>query len=128
MATIIAVLGSKLGIFSIGMAIPVLLALGKKFIPKYFGSMFSKSLAQGMKNIDSIQDPVRRQLVHNIALDLVKLAEYEVPESGAGAEKYQKVASWLCSMLPFLKGRDKDILEIIESAVNAMKAELGKVE
>ena len=77
-----------------------------------------------MKNIDKITDPKRKELIRDVALALVKLAEYEIPDKGQGRARFDSVAGKLCATLPFLKGRDKDIADIIENAVAAMDAEL----
>lgn len=128
MSDIIAIMGSKLGMLGIGVALPLAFMLGKKFIPKYFGGIFAKLLGKGMENVDDIKDPVRKELVRNIAYDLVKLAEYECPDKGQGRVRFEKVASWLCTTLPMLKGQDKALADIIEDAVAAMDNELKKAE
>lgn len=128
MTGILAVLGSKLGILGIGAAIPVVLMLGMKFVPKYFGGMAAKALGAGFSEMDKIADPVERQLVHNIAVSVVKWAEYKIPDKGQGHARYYLAAKKLCALLPFLNGRDEQISDLIEGAVVAMDNELKKVQ
>lgn len=127
MSAIIAFLGSKLGLLGIGAAIPLVFVLGKKMLPKYAGKWVSGLLGKGMAEMGDIKDPVRKQLVENVALAIVKLAEYEIPDKGQGRARFEAAAAKLCALLPFLKGRDSDIADIIENAVAAMDAELKAV-
>lgn len=120
MTAILAVLGSKLGLLGVGALVPVVFMLGKKMLPKYFGSMAAKLLGQGFSEMEKIQDPIEKILVQNIAVAVVKWAEYKIPDKGMGHARYDLAAKKLCSMLPFLAGRDEDISDIIEAAVVAV--------
>lgn len=105
---------------AIGAAIALALVYGAKLLPKFLGGALSKELAKGFNSIGQITDPKRRELVQNIALDLVKLAEYEIPDAGQGRARYEKVAARLCLMIPALAGQDKAIADLIEAAVVKM--------
>ena len=126
MSAIMAWLGAKGSAVAIGAAIPVVLVFAKKMLTKYAGNMAAKLLGQGMSEMDKITDPVEKQLVRNIAVAVVKWAEYKIPDKGQGRARYDAAAAKLCALLPFLKGRDQAISDIIEDAVAAMDAELKK--
>ena len=128
MEAILGFLGSKIGIFGMGVAIPLVFVAGKKFLPKYFGGIVAKLLGKGLSEMDEIKDPVEKILVQNIAVAVVKWAEYKIPDKGQGRARFETAAAKLCAMLPFLKGRDKDLADIIENAVVAMDDELKRVE
>ncbi len=102
------------------------LALMKNWLPKKLKNFFSKNLAEGIRNIESLRNPIRRALYRELALVLVKIAEYELPAPGTGKLKYAQVAIDICNMLPFLKGQAATIKNIIETAVNTMKRELAE--
>lgn len=126
MSAITAYLSGKLGAVAIGAAIPMVLLFAKKLIPAKLGSMVSGLLGKQMGKIDEIQDPVRKGLYLTLALDIVRIVEYEIPDKGKGEEKYKIAAEKLCAVLPILKGQEAKIEEIIESAVEAMDKELKK--
>jgi len=129
LTAILTFFGSKVGLVSAGAGVGAIgVWAGKKYLPKYFGGLMTNMVAGAFKNVNAIKDPTRKQLVHNLAVDLAKLAEYEMPDKGTGVEKYAKVAAQLCTLLPFLKGRDAAVEAIIESAVTAMDEELKKVQ
>lgn len=126
MNVLLGLIGGKVGAFALGAVIPLVFVLVKKYIPAQLGKALSGALAKEMKAIGDIKDPKLKALVMALAVDLVKIAEYELPDPGQGAERYKRVAAKLCEMLPILKGQDKRIEELIEAAVNAMDAELKK--
>lgn len=128
MSAILAAVLDKVGWIGAGAAIPLALILAKKQLPKLAGQWVAKLLGEGMGPINDIKDAQEKELVHNIAVAVVKWAEYKIPEKGAGAERYKTAAAKLCAVLPFLKGRDAEIATIIENAVAAMDAELKKIE
>ena len=127
MEAILGFLGSKLGMIGVGAAIPLALMLAGKALPKAAGKWASGLLGKGMAEMDKIEDPVEKELVHNIAVAVVKWAEYKIPDKGQGRARFDAAAAKLCALLPFLKGRDKAIADIIENAVVAMDEELKKV-
>lgn len=110
----------------VGISLPIAFMLGKKYIPLLAGNAAARALKEGMAKVDSIPDPVEKELVRNIALDVVKWVEYKMPDKGQGKEKFHLAAEKLCALLPFLKGRDADIETIIENSVLAMDNELKK--
>lgn len=126
MSAILALLGGKVGAFALGALIPVVLIILKKVIPSRIGSLVAGLFASQAANIDKIDDPKRKELIKQIVLDLVKLAEYELPEKGQGKARYDKVAARLCAIIPVFKGQEAKISEIIENAVIAADAELKK--
>jgi hypothetical protein len=113
---------------ALGAALPVAFMLGKKLLPKYAASIFSGILGKGMANIDKLEDPKEKELVHAIALAVVKYVEFKIPEGEAGKAKFKIAAQKLCALLPFLAGREADMQAIIENAVAAMDAELKKMD
>lgn len=127
MEAILGFLGSKLGLLGVGAAIPLGLMLAGKALPKAAGKWASGLLGKGISEMDKIEDPVEKELVHNIAVAVVKWAEYKIPDKGQGRARFDAAAAKLCALLPFLKGRDKAIADIIENAVVAMDAELKKM-
>lgn len=128
MESIIAFVTSKLGAVGMFAAIPLLFLGIKKFLPKFLGKEVAAGLKKGFESIDKIEDPVERKLVEDIALAVVKWAEYKIPDAGQGKARYDLAAAKLCALLPFLKGREDAISGIIEAAVVAMDGELKKVE
>ena len=126
MDAIIGFLGSKLGAFSLVAIIPLVFMLGKKYLPRLAGKQVADGIKQGFGKIDAMEDKIESKLLKDIALAVVKWAEYKIPDKGQGRARFEIAANKLCSMLPFLKGRDKDIADIIESAVEAMDNELKK--
>jgi hypothetical protein len=128
MDAILGFLGSKLGLLGMGAALPIAFMVAKKSLPKMAGKWLSKVLGDGMESMDKIQDPVEKELVHNIAFAVVKWAEYKIPDKGQGRARFELAAGKLTALLPFLKGRESDIATIIEGAVSAMDEELKKVE
>lgn len=126
MEGILSAITGKLGIFAMGVLTPLAFVILKRMIPNRIGKWFAGVLDKGFDNIADIEDPIERQLIYDIAIDVVKYAEYKLPDEGQGEEKYELAAGKLCNLLPFLKGREDDIEELIESAVKAMKVELKR--
>lgn len=125
-ATILGFIGGKASAAGILAGLGILFVILKKVLPKYAGNAAAKGISEGFKNIDKIGDPVEKELVHNIAVAVVKWAEYKIPDKGQGRVRFDMAAAKLCALLPFLKGRDKDLADIIENAVVAMDNELKK--
>ena len=117
---VVALITGHGGAAATGAAIALGLVYGIKLLPKFLGAKLSSELAKGFNSIGQITDPKRRELVQNLALDLVKLAEYEIPDAGQGRARFEKVAAKLCIMLPALAGQDKAIADLIEAAVTKM--------
>ncbi len=113
------------GLLSGAVLVGVLGAVAK-FAPKFVGKKMGSLLGDAMEKVDDIKDPVEKKLVQDIALAVVKWAEYKIPDRGQGRARYEAAAAKLCLMLPFLKGKDKLIADLIENAVAAMDAELKK--
>ena len=128
MEGIISAVTNQLGGIAFGLAIPLVFILAKKWIPKSVAKYVAKYLGEGFGKIDELEDPNERQLVYNIALAVVKWAEYKIPDPGQGELKYDIAAEKLCSILPFLKGREDDIEALIEASVKAMDLELKKYD
>ena len=97
-----------------------------KFAPKFVGKKMGSLLGDAMEKVDDIKDPVEKKLVQDIALAVVKWAEYKIPDKGQGRVRFEAAAAKLCLMLPFLKGKDKLVADLIENAVAAMDDELKK--
>jgi len=109
-----------------GVVLTGVLVAAVKFVPKFAGKEAAKALDKALGSIDDIKDPVEQELVRNIAKDVVKWAEYKIPGKGQGRAKFEAAAAKLCALLPFLKGKDKVIADLIENAVAAMDDELKK--
>ena len=127
MSMILAWLSGKGSALALGAALPLIFIAAGKMIPKYAASLASGALGKGMAGIDKLEDPKEKELVHAIAVAVVKWAEYKIPDAGQGRARFEAAAGRLCAMVPFLKGRDKDVANIIEKAVAAMDAELHKI-
>lgn len=124
MSVITAWLTSKASGIALGAAIPMLFIFAGKFIPKKIGDMVAGLIGKQMTKIDEIQDPVLKGLYLSLALDIVRIVEYEIPDKGKSEEKYKAAADKLCAILPMLKGNESKVKELIESAVEAMDKEL----
>lgn len=98
-----------------------------KLVPKFMGKQVLSLLGASMDKVDDIKDPVEKKLVQDIALAVVKWAEYKIPDKGQGRVRFEAAAEKLCLLLPFLKGKDKLVADLIENAVAAMDAELKKM-
>lgn len=126
MSAIIAYLTGK-GIAVAGGAVfGIVLAIATKYVPNKISGLVGGFLGKQIGSIDNIKDPIRKGLYLSLALDLVRIAEFEIPDKGKGEEKYTLVANKLCAVLPFLKGQEGHIKDLIESAVAAMDNELKK--
>jgi len=126
MSAIIGWLSSKAVGIGIGAIIPIAFMVGKKYIPNLIAKFVSKNLDKGFNDIELIKDEKEKELIRGIALSLVRYAEYKIPDKDAGKEKYKLVAEKLVYILPFLKGQEEKISDLIENAVFAMDNELKK--
>lgn len=117
---LIGLVTGKAGAAAIAAAIGLGLGLAVKKVPNLLGGLMAKELTKGFDKMGEIQDPVLRQLVENAALDIVKIAEYMIPDAGQGRARYEKAAQWLCAMFPPLQGNDKALADLIEKAVVKM--------
>jgi len=126
MEALLALVGGKIGAVGLFVGLPLLFVVLKKTLPKKIGAFFSSALGRGFADVDKMTDPIEKHLVMNIVLDVVKWAEYKIPDAGKGGDRYQLAAGKLCAMLPFLKGQDAKIAGLIEAAVMAMDEELKK--
>lgn len=98
--------------------------LGLKYGPPAIGKILGSQL---QKILDpKTDDPIKRQLIRDLALAAVKLAEYEIPDKGKGGERYALAAEWICRVLPFLRGQKDKLSKLIEGSVVAMDEELKK--
>ncbi len=109
-----------------GVVLVGVLGAAVKFVPGFVGKKMGALLGEAMEKVEDIKDPVERKLVEDIALAVVKWAEYKIPDKGQGRARFEAAAAKLCLMLPFLKGKDKLVADLIENAVAAMDAELKK--
>jgi len=126
MTAILAFLTAKGSALAIGAAIPLAFMLAGKLIPARLANALAGLLNKQMGKLDAIDDPIRKGLYVSLALDLVRIAEYELPDKGKGEEKYKAVAAKLCAAIPLLKGQEDRIKALIEAAVVAMDNELKK--
>jgi len=127
MSAILAFLSAKGSALAMGMAIPLGLGIAIKLIPKKLANSLMGLINKQMDKVADIEDPIRKGLYMSLALDIVRIAEYEIPDKGKGEERYRMAAEKLCAVLPFLKGQDNKIEELIEDSVAAMDAELQKL-
>lgn len=126
MSAILAFLAAKGTGIAVGALIPVAFWGLMKLVPAKLANFVSGLLSSNLGKLDKIQDPIRKGLYMSLALDLVRIAEYEMPDAGMGKEKYKQVADKLCKVIPLLKGQEDHIEELIEAAVVAMDLELKK--
>jgi len=124
MTAIMAFLTAKASGIAVGIAIPLVFGALYKFIPNKITSVLVGLFTKQNLALDKIEDPARKALYKALALDLVKIAEFEIPDKEKGAVKYKLVAEKLCSVIPMLKGQEDHIERLIEEAVAAMDAEL----
>lgn len=126
MSAILAYFGGKGLAVAAGAGLSLAFTIAIKFLPNRISNYFGSFLGKQIGSIDNIKDPIRKGLYLSLAMDLVRIAEFEIPDKGKGKEKYMLVADKLCSVLPFLKGQNEHICELIESAVAAVDSELKK--
>lgn len=126
MTAILAWLSGKAGALAIGAAIPVVFLFVKKMLPARLANAIAGLLHTQMGKLDSMDDPIRRGLYMALALDIVRIAEYELPDPGKGKERYALAAKKLCAVIPLLTGQEARIEQLIEASVVAMDAELKK--
>ena len=100
-----------------GGVVAAILAL-KKLAPGFVSKQVGSFLDIRLKT----DDPVDKEL----AMAIVKWAEHKIPDRGMGRERYELAAKKLVEYMPFLKGRDSDLADIIEEAVARMDEELKK--
>jgi len=93
---------------------------GKKFIPGYVAKQTVKAYASiiGLGG----KDPKRAELIQELVLAAVKLAEYEIPDKGTGLSKRKRVEEALRKILP--DSKEDQIIELINIAVDAFDKEL----
>jgi len=104
--------------------LPIAFMLGTKYAKKYIGDLGSSIIAKGMGDLDKIDDPILKKLMQDLALAFCKVAEYLVPDKGMGEAKFAMVSKKMIAVLPFLKGQEKRLKVLIDSAVIAMDVEL----
>ena len=126
MSAILGWMAAKGGAVAVGAAIPLVFVFLKKFVPNKVGSIIVSVFEKEQANLDKVEDPKLKELLENISLDIVKLAEYAIPDEGKGGERYKLAAEWICRVIPLLKGQDDRVEAIIEKAVVRMDAELKK--
>lgn len=124
MGAIEAFLAGKLAFVLGGVGIGLGLTLAGRLVP----GLVSKFVGGQLVSLLNIQtkDPVESKLIHDVVLALVRLAEYKIPEKGAGEARYKLVVDRLVALVPPLKGQEEKLAALIESAVAAMDAELKK--
>lgn len=123
---LVGIISGKGGAAAIGALIALVLVYGKKYVPAVFGNAVARKLDEALTNLDKIQDPKRKELVENLAYDLVLLAEHEIPEAGQGRARYEAVAAKLVALVPAFKGQEKALTDVIEAAVTKMDDALKK--
>ena len=123
MEAILGWITGNLTSLGIGVALPFVFMFSKKYIVKVIGKFGSAKIKTTIENLDEIDDPIKKKIYKDWVLSTVKLIEFEIPDKGMGAVKFKKASQKICSFLPFLKGQEKRIRDIIESAVEAMDQE-----
>lgn len=106
----------------------VLLGVATAYLSKKVGIWGKQAIDSAMdslfKRIDDISDPERKKLMDALFLDLVKLAEHEVPKAGSGDKRFEVVATWATTLFPALAPQKDKISALIENAVFVMDEEL----
>jgi hypothetical protein len=115
--------GICLVVVSIGL--PLAIKAAKAYINRDFKNILDKSM-----KLEDIKDPILREKLKKISLDVVDLMEYLIPDRGRGAEKFAKADAALAS-IPLLSanpGIRKALIEggceIMWTADDALKAEV----
>ena len=118
MSALLAALKAKgIGI-AIGAGSVLVLGLLARIVPNLVSKHFSKYLDKAL----DVEKPEDKELV----LALVKWAEIKFPDRGKGQERFKLAAEKLVGLLPFLKGKEAKIAQMIEEAVWRMDEELKK--
>lgn len=103
-----------------GVVLVGVLGAAVKFMPKLVSKQVRAALGSAVEKIEDIEDPVERALVQDIAFSVVKWAEYKIPDKGQGRARFELASAKLCALLPFLKGKEKMVADLIEDSVAAM--------
>lgn len=114
-------LGWGVGALGVG----AVLFAAKKFLPGLVAKFVGREIGKVL-NPDT-QDPVEKQLIRDLAIAAVKLAEYKIPDRGQGKERYKQAASWISHLIPLFNGQEEKLAELIEGAVAAADEELKKI-
>lgn len=121
---LLGTLGGKIALALGGVGLAALFPLAKKQIGKLVSSFAAKNLGK-MLDPDS-KDEREKELIRGVVLAMVRLAEYKIPDRGAGREKYRAVAATLVKVMPFLSKHEGRLADLIEEAVTRMDDELKK--
>ena len=97
--------------------------IGKKQMPKLMKKLAEATILEWMD--PKTQDPVERELIREVVLAHVRLAEYKIPDGGLGEQKHLWVRAQLGKVFPQAAVNALDGL--IESAVLSMDVELKEV-
>jgi len=124
METILGWITGNLASLALVSGLPIAFIIGTKYAKKFIGDLGSSTIAKGMKNLDNIDDPVLKKKMQKLALAFCEVAEYLVPDKGMGKVKFEMVSKKMIATLPFLKGQEKRLKKLIDSAVIAMDVEL----
>mgnify|MGYP001599034592 CR=1 FL=1 len=122
MNAILALLGGKLGLLAAGAGAALVLALGKKLIPNLVSKLVTNQLGKLLN--PKTDDPKEKELIQNLVLALVRLAEYKLPDTGLGPNRKKAVLDALAK-IGLGKHADK-IEELLEIAVKELDASLKK--
>ena len=126
MSAILGFITAKASGIAVGVAIPLVFGLLYKVIPSKITSLVLSLFSIQNRAIDKIDNPIRKGLYKAIALDICKLVEFEVPDKGAGAEKFKIASAKICSIIPGLKGHDAEVEKLIEESVEALNKAVGQ--
>lgn len=73
------------------------------------------------------KDPDLAQFLHDVLLGAMKLAEKKLPLHGQGADRKQWVINTLCNDVPFFKGQEENLGELIDALATKEDAMLSQL-
>lgn len=83
------------GAFLVGMVVPAAVKMSVAAIKKYWGNALDRSLSM---DLIGTKDPVLKVKLQKVALAVVEVIEYVVPDRGKGQEKFAKADALLASV------------------------------
>lgn len=128
-AKVVAALGGKLALLVGGPAVAVGIAVAFPLVRRKWGDFIGGQARAALEKAlnPNTEDIVEKELIEDAVLALVRLAEYKLPNKGAGGERFALAAAWLTNLIPILKGQEGHITALIEEAVVRMDSEALKV-
>ena len=124
MEGLLGFLGAKAKYFLLAGGSSAALMMLAKFLPKLVKKEAHKILEQALNPKST--DPKERELIQDVVLSIVKLAEYKIPDSGLGATRKACVMALLSKWIPGASA--EAFSNIIEQAVIQLDMELKEAK